>query len=209
MLIIGIVGGIASGKSVVSGCFEALGAAVLDADRVGHQVLEQEDIRDQIRNTWGDSVFQKDGQVDRKKLGQIVFAFQGGEAELARLEAITHPRIKKLLKEQIQRLRQTNTHPLAILDAPVLFKAGWDGFCDAIIFVDSSYEKRLARAIERGWTENEFQQRESSQEPLEVKRSKTDYTIENNGSLESLRQQVARIWKQILGTQVESEKEQA
>lgn len=204
MLIVGIVGGIASGKSVVSGCFEEKGAFVLDADRAGHEVLRQQDVRDQIRNIWGDSVFQMDGQVDRKRLGQIVFARQGGGEELVKLERITHPEIKQLLEDQIQHLLSEGEYPLAILDAPVLFKAGWDQFCNSIVFVESSYENRLARAQQRGWSQAEFDQRESSQVPLDQKRSRADYTVTNDDSIDSVIQQVARIWNQLL-PDVESE----
>lgn len=200
MLIIGIVGGIASGKSVVSACFKARGAFVLDADRAGHEVLRLREIRDQVRNIWGDSVFQTDGQVDRRKLGQIVFALQGGETELAKLEAITHPLIKKRLSEQIEQLRQEEKHPVAILDAPVLFKAGWDGFCDLILFVESSDENRLNRATQRGWTRSEFEQREASQVSLELKRSRSNYVVVNNDSLESVDHQVDQIWSELKTT---------
>ena len=198
MLIVGIVGGIASGKSVVSACFEEKGAIVLDADRAGHKVLQEPSVCDQIRNIWGDSVFQSDGQVDRKRLGQIVFALQGGEKELAKLEQITHPRIKQILEEQIGRHSQEGVYPVAILDAPILLKAGWDKFCDLIVFVDSSFENRLARAQQRGWTRSDLERREASQTPLDQKRSRADLTVTNDGTLESVKQQVSRIWDRLV-----------
>lgn len=198
MLIIGIVGGIASGKSVVAGCFEEWGAIVLDADRAGHEVLQRTDVREQIRNLWGDSVFHSDGQVDRKQLGKVVFARQGGEQELARLEQITHPRIRELLNQQIEDQKATGQARVAILDAPLLLEAGWDQMCDLIVFVESSDQQRIARARQRGWSRSDFEQREASQLSLDEKRSRADYTIQNDDSLDSVRLQVARIWNEII-----------
>ena len=198
MLIVGIAGGIASGKSAVSACFEKLGGVVLDADRAGHQVLHLDSVCDQIRNIWGDSVFQENGQVDRKALGKIVFDPRSGENELIKLEQITHPLIRQSLENQIRELKKSGEFPVAILDAPVMFKAGWDGFCDFIVFVESSYDNRLSRAIQRGWSQSEFDRRESLQASIEYKKSKANWIVRNNGSRIEIQEQVSLIWRELL-----------
>ena len=204
MLIVGIVGGIASGKTAVSARFEEFGACVLDADRVGHQVLDLVSVRDQIRNIWGDSVFHVDGKVDRKKLGKIVFDPIGGETELSKLENITHPLIKQILENQVRELKHSKEFPVAVLDAPVMFKAGWNQFCDFIIFIDSCREERLKRSTQRGWSQTEFERREASQVSIELKQSKADWIIRNEGSMDGLRQQAYNIWNQLLQAPIKS-----
>lgn len=195
MLIIGIVGGIASGKSAVAASFKELGAFVLDADRAGHQVLHLAAVRDQIRNTWGSSVFQENGDVDRKQLGAIVFHPTDGQSELPKLEQITHPLIKESLVNQVRTLKESGEFSVAVLDAPVMFKAGWNDFCDYIVFVESRTDDRLNRALQRGWTKAEFERRESAQVSIDWKRKKSDWIIRNEGSLSDLKDQVSQIWQ--------------
>ena len=133
MITIGVAGGIASGKSLVSKQFQSLGAHVLDADRVGHFVLTESEIKNRIRDRWGPDVFDKEENVQRKSLAAIVFANNDqARNELEELEKITHPRIRELLQTEIERVNEKGTHPAVILDAPVMFKSGWDRFCSNI-----------------------------------------------------------------------------
>ncbi len=192
--VLGLLGGVASGKSFVAGLLAQHGAAVLDADRAGHQVLTEQDIKEQLHARWGDRVFTPAGEVDRKAVGEIVFSDQG---ELEFLEAVTHPRIGCLLQEQIEHHFRQGA-PAAVLDAPVMLKAGWDAMCDAIWFVDSPRPTRLKRALARGWTEAQFDAREAAQEPLDEKLRKSDVIIDNAGSSEATAALVARHWQQFL-----------
>lgn len=195
MRVIGITGGVASGKSLVAGQLAQLGAEVLDGDRCGHEVLEQPEVRDALRARWGEAVFNAEGRVNRSAVAQIAFAPPpSGPPELQFLENLTHPRIKDMLWRQIEQMRCKN-RPAAVLDAPVMFKAGWDALCDKILFVEVPREQRLARARQRGWTEQEFTRREAAQESLDMKRSRADVVIDNSGSVESTRQQVERFWR--------------
>lgn len=197
MLIVGIAGGIASGKSAVSSVFEQWGAFILDADRTGHLVLEEPDVRNEIRKIWGDSVFQKDGSINRRALGEIVFSPERTD-DLKELERITHPRIRSHLERKVSDLKKSGEYPIVILDAPVMFKAGWGQFCDQIVFIDSNFEDRCHRAMKRGWTEQELRRREAAQVALETKRMKADWVIQNTGSLDELRDQARNIWEQLV-----------
>ena len=109
MIVIGIVGGIASGKSVVTDRLQALGAVVLDADRIGHSVLREPSVTQAIRKRWGNEVFTPDDEVDRGKLAAIVFDPDQPD-QLKHLEEITHPLIRKRLQQAIDQMRQSGDH---------------------------------------------------------------------------------------------------
>ncbi|MEO8497993.1 MAG: dephospho-CoA kinase [Planctomycetota bacterium] len=198
MKIIGILGGVASGKSLVAEQFRQLGAKILDADQVGHEVLREAEVIQAARERWGDVILTEDGQIDRSEVAKIVFApTPAGTEELAFLEQLTHPRIGSRLQQEFSRARQSRDIELVVLDAPVMLKAGWDKLCDGILFIDAPRELRLQRARERGWREADFAARESAQESLETKRAVADQVIDNSGSVDSTRQQVERFWRSL------------
>lgn len=198
MLIVGLLGGVASGKSLVARQLCDLGAGLLDGDRAGHEVLQLPEIERQVRELWGDAVVSLDGRINRKALGKIVFAPPpDGPRELRRLEQLTHPEIGVRLRLQADQLARSG-RKVAVLDAPVMLKAGWDTFCDRIVFVDAPHEVRLARAIGRGWNQEDFAAREAAQESLEVKRAHADTVIDNSGSPEHVQAQVERFWQSLV-----------
>ncbi len=194
MLLIGIVGGVASGKSVVAEKMRDFGGIVLDADGSGHEVLRQPDVIAALGQRWGKGVLAQDGSISRAAVAKIVFA-PDGLTEKKFLEALTHPRIERLLREQIAAAEALGDVPAAILDAALLFEAGWDRLCDYLVFVSAPREQRLARALARGWSQSEFLARESSQLPLDEKRSRCGFVIDNSHDLDSTRQQVGEFWR--------------
>jgi dephospho-CoA kinase len=197
MILIGILGGVASGKSEVSRRLRSLGAAVLDADRVGHAVLREAEVRQAVQRRWGEAVLDAAGEIDRRKVAEIVFAAAPeSRAELTFLEQLTHPLIGQRLQEQLAELHREGVRA-AVLDAPVMLKAGWDRLCQRIVFVDAPREVRLARARQRGWTEADFAAREAAQEPLETKRSRADVTLDNSLTRQHLFAQVDRFWRSL------------
>jgi len=128
-------------------------------------------------------------------LAAIVFGPGPNAAtELEYLESLTHPRIRQQLRSRIAELHAEGRHPAAILDAPVLIKAGWNELCDKIVYVDSPQPLRQQRAQQRGWTAVEFARREAAQEPLPEKQALADVTIDNSGNLEDTRAQVRSFW---------------
>lgn len=192
--LIGIVGGIASGKSFVATSLEELGGGRLDADGAGHAVLEEPEVRAALRARFGDEVFAPDGRVERSAIAKRVFAKSAAAAEdLAYLEQLTHPRIADRLRDQAVELLAAGKRVL-ILDAPVLLKAGWDRFCTHLLFVDSSLEMRRRRAAERGWKPGELEAREALQEPLDDKRRRASLHVDNSGSAELTKTELARLW---------------
>ncbi len=196
MLVIGLTGGIASGKSFVAKCFAQLGCEIVNADLIGHKVLKQSETIERIREAFGDQTV-VDGEVDRRALATIVFPKDSvaPSEELKLLESITHPEIGKWMELRFLEIEQTNSAQAVILDAPVMFKAQWDRFCDRIVFVHADLKIRQQRANLRGWPEGELQRRERQQLPLEQKRRLATDEIDNSGSEERTREQVQSLWK--------------
>jgi dephospho-CoA kinase len=150
--IIGISGGIASGKSEVARRLADLGAVVLNADQLGHEVLLEPEVKQALRERWGETVFHDDGTVNRGAVAARVFG-STAEHELDRrfLEHITHPQISLRLRQRLETL-QAERVPAIVVDAALLFEAGWHQLCDHLLFVDAPSETRRQRAAERGWS---------------------------------------------------------
>jgi dephospho-CoA kinase len=196
MKTIGLVGGVASGKSLVGRILVELGAGLLDADRTGHAVLAEDvHVREALRSRWGDSVIAADGSIDRSTVAKRVFAeSEAGAADLKFLEKLLHPRIRR----RLMRLRDeyaTEGRIAVVLDAPLLLESGWDPLCDVILFVDAPREIRLERARTRGWTEAEFARREAAQWPVDRKRAAAHAVIANNGTEADLRTAIHNFWQ--------------
>jgi dephospho-CoA kinase len=152
-----------------------------------------------IRNHFGPQVFDSEGEVNRSALAAIVFGPPpGGPRQLAVLEAITHPEIRRRLRAQVERLAAEHV-PAAVFDAPVMLKAGWGDVCDVLAFVDAPDEMRKNRAISRGWTAEQFAAREAAQETLAEKRRHADFVIDNSGTPEYTYEQIERLWHSLVG----------
>jgi dephospho-CoA kinase len=192
------VGGVASGKSSVADALRRRGAVVLDADAAGHAALLEPAVKEALRARWGKHVFDANGDVNRGAVAKIVFAANPQAAgELLFLESVTHPVISATLLAEIESLRRRGDVPIAVLDAAVMLKAGWDKFCDRLVFVDVPRDVRWSRAQKRGWTEAQFDAREAAQTSVEEKRARADYVLDNSGSVGELETQVDRLWKAI------------
>jgi dephospho-CoA kinase len=196
--VIGVIGGVASGKSFVARQLEQLGAVVIDADRLGHEVLRMPRVETAARLRWGDEIFSTEGKIDRRRLAARVFApTTEGQEELRYLERLTHPLIREILALRVDQLLRQGDVPAVVIDAPLLVEAGWNEFCDRILFVEAPRAVRLARAAGRGWSEQEFADREARQHSCEVKRPLADVVIDNGGSDESTRVQTVAAWKML------------
>ncbi|MCG3128418.1 MAG: Dephospho-CoA kinase [Phycisphaerae bacterium] len=194
--LIGLCGGIGSGKSAVAAELARLGCLIIDSDRMSHAALETEEVRERLRSWWGGAVFDAAGRVDRRAIGKIVF---GSEAERRRLEMLVHPLIERWRVDIIQRSSGDPAVKAIVLDSPLLFESGLNRLCHAVIFVDADDASRLARLrASRGWTGPELAQRERWQIPLEQKRSQADYIVDNNGPADRLGTQVADILNRIV-----------
>jgi dephospho-CoA kinase len=190
--ILGLVGGIGSGKSFVAGLFAELGAKVVEGDQAGHEALKQPEIKKQIIARWGEEIVNDHGEIDRRKLGTKVFA---DPKHLKELETIVFPWIKEKLKRELLTADQDPHSRLLILDAAVMMEAGWSEICDAIIFVDAPKEVRQQRIAARGWSPEELEKRERSQLPLVEKKTRSQAVVENAGDVERTRAQVRELFE--------------
>ena len=194
MLVVGIAGGVASGKSLVTCCFQYFGATVLDGDQIGHEVLQQTLLIQQLVDHFGDGIL-SDGKIARSRLARIVFAkAPDGPSALKKLEAITHPQIGKRILAKLETARQDPSCQACVLDAPVMFKAGWDKLCDKIVFAEVPLEIRISRTRERGWDSDELSKREKNQMPVELKRQLATDVIDTSSTRESTFQQASKVW---------------
>lgn len=199
--VVGLIGGIGAGKSCVADELRKRGAFVLDADSVGHALLDQAPAQVEVVRRFGTEVLDRsapDGpKIDRRALGAIVFAHESSRRDL---EKILHPRMRGTFERAIARTQRKGRVPVIVLDAAILFEAGWNDLCDVVLFVDAPRDQRVARlAAQRGWTEAVVAAREDAQLPLDEKRSRADIVITNDGAPEQLAEEVTRLWERVLG----------
>jgi dephospho-CoA kinase len=192
--VIGLIGGIGSGKSAIARLFAREGCAVIDSDADAHVVLQSEPVKRELRAWLGDSIFTKEGAVDRKALGRLVF---GDESKRLRLNALIHPLVAKR-REALMVQYLAESHPAIIWDTPLLVEVGLDRECDRLVFVNVPPEIRLERVQKtRGWTAQELALREKSQIPLDKKALIADYYIDNSGDEVASYDQVRRVLSQL------------
>ena len=194
--VLGLIGEIGAGKSRAAERLARLGAAVIDADAVGHAVLRRRAVRDELAARFGAGILDPSGPIDRRALGAIVFADPEARRDL---EAIVHPRMRRLFERAIDRAARRGEAKAVVLDAAILLEAGWDVLCDRIIFVAAPRDQRLARLAEqRGWTETVLQARERAQWPSDRKRARADAIVANDAGIDRLAEQIAQLWPRLL-----------
>lgn len=195
LTIIGLVGGIASGKSLVARRMEARGAHLIVADRIGHELLQSDPgVRAQVVGLFGDSVVDIGGRLDRSKIAAQVFGEQPASRQrLQQLEAILHPAIRLEVERRLAAIRHQEKRAIVVLDAPLLLEAGWSEQCDEVVFVDTPHERREFFALQRGWSAAEWEQREARQLPIAEKRRRATVVLDNSGSLEDLELRVDQL----------------
>lgn len=192
--IIGIAGGIGSGKSAVARMLAELGCEVCISDDVARKVLEMPEVCAAIIARAGSSVALPGGAIDRSALAHAMFSDRTLRADI---EAIMHPRIEALRRAQFAAAPASSR--AFVIDAPLLFEVGLDRECAAVIFVDTPRELRLSRVGEsRGWDDAELARREASQLALEEKRRRSSDVVENHGDRARLNAEVARVFEAIL-----------
>lgn len=201
MSVIGLTGGIASGKSLVSAILRQLGAQIVDADEVARLVVEPGTAGlDEIREAFGDSVLNPDGTLNRKALGAIVFA---DPDRLKQLNAITHPKIISYTEKEIAKHREGKGSKVLVLDAALLIEAGFYRLVDEVWLVVVTRDVQVSRLMERdGFSREQALQRISSQMPVEEKQKYARVIIDNSGTMEETREKVEELWRQRFETGV-------
>jgi dephospho-CoA kinase len=195
MILIGLTGNIASGKSEVAKMLADLGATIIDADVLAREAVrpETQALKDIVKR-WGKDILKQDGSLDRTALRQIVFADQ---SELDALNRIVHPGVTRLRDREIARAKERGDQ-IVVCVIPLLFERNLVDEFDAIVLVDAPRPLRLERLVAaRGLEETDAMNMIAAQMPAELKRARADYVIENNGSLEDLERDVDALWSSL------------
>jgi len=193
--VIGLIGGIGSGKSLVASEFARRGGKVVRGDDLGHEGLRQPELRDRLVERWGREILAQDGEIDRRKVAAIVF---DNPAELRALEALVHPWIGRRFREEVEAAERDPAIKFVVLDAAVMLEAGWDGVCDWLIYVHAPRPERLRRLAEqRGWSPRDVEARERAQWPLAEKASRADFAVDNSGSPAATAEQVEALLRKL------------
>ena len=197
MHVIGLVGGIASGKSTVATELAALGAVVLNADRAAHEAINRPEVKQTLVERWGEAILDESGEALRQAIAERVFSPSlADNQELEFLESLLHPLIRRQFKGELAQLSQRGV-AAAVIDAPLLLDAGWEDLCDFIVFVESSEQDRVERAGPRNWSHSEIYRREAAQMPIDEKRRRATHVIRNLGPRGDLQGKVRAFWDSI------------
>lgn len=199
--VIGLVGGIGSGKSHLARLLrEKHPVEIVEGDAAGHLVLQESSVKEHLRKVFGDGVFTPEGEVDRRRIQGLVFGpAPEHKAALKKLEEVVHPRITEILTRQVAHAQADPDVEAVILDAALLLEAGWRDLCDAVVFIDAPFEQRLARVMHsRGWSREELKFREESQFPVERKRKEAEYVVGNSGDGQAALSQLEEVYFRVL-----------
>jgi dephospho-CoA kinase len=193
--LIGIIGGIGSGKSTVAAEFKKLGCAVIDADAIAHELLKEDEVRNEVMQLFGPGVLNAHGELDRKRLAAIVFA---DAPRLAALNKVVHPRVLQRTEQLIAQYNADSHTKAIVLDVPLLVEVGWADRCDRVIFVACDRKRRVERARANGLlSDREIEIRENSQISLDSKARLADNIVDNNSDFSTLVRQIKEIFSAI------------
>ena len=201
MVIIGLTGGLGTGKSTVAKMLGEFGATVLDADVIAHQVMEPRRLAwRKIVEAFGREILNEDETINRRRLGLIVFA---NEERRKQLEAIVHPQVLREIKQQLGRLRRKHRLPAVVIDVPLLIEAGAQDLADVVVVVTAPAQAQRERLRKKfGWTEDELSRRIGAQMPLSAKAGLADHVIDNADGVEATRTQVKQLWQRLKARRV-------
>lgn len=192
MTVIGLTGGIASGKTTARKMFEELGAYTLDADELSHKTLHQKDVYQKLLEHFGNGILDKDKKIDRKRLGKIVI---NNKKELKFLESVVHPKIAEMRDAFIENVKKKYKDAVIIYDVPLLYEKKMENMFDTIIVVYVDRKTQIKRIMKRNKISEEgAEKRLKLQMDIEEKKKKAQIIIDNRGTLDDTFKQVKNIW---------------
>lgn len=191
-VVIGIAGGIATGKTEVAKFFAGRGAVIISGDELGREAIDEStEVPKQLVEAFSEKILDQEGKLDRRKLAQLAFK---DTASKRKLNDIIHPHLLAKLRERLTQLRKQGKQQLVVVDAALIPDWGIKDWLDYLVIVDCSHENQLHRLRQRGLSQQEAKDRITCQLPSDKKREFADYLIENNGTLEELRQESERLY---------------
>lgn len=196
MLVIGVTGGLGTGKSTVTRMLGELGAVVIDADRVAHEVMEPNRLAwRKVVELFGGTMLNEDHTINRQQLGERVFRDPQARRQL---EAVVHPQVIRRIKEQLRQLRRNRRIKVAVVDVPLLVETGTNSLVDVIVVVTAPPDIQRQRLKERGLSDADMDQRMAAQWDLSAKVALADHVVDNGDGVAQTRRQVKRLWNQLL-----------
>lgn len=197
--IIGVTGGMGSGQSTVCKIMESMGCKVIDVDKKAKQVIAKDKtLQKELKQAFGEEIFTKEGQLDRKLLANIAF---NDASKTILLNNLVHPRMVAEVIEEMEQARFSKKYPLIVIDAALIYEISIEQVFDAIIVVYADLKERIQRVMQRdGLKKSEIKARIERQIPLEDKREWADFVIDNNGSLQNLKIQTQKIFNSLVDT---------
>ena len=195
MVVVGITGGLSTGKSTVAQMFKQKGAVVLSADKIAHDLMSSGGkCVGPIVKTFGKKVYHRGG-IHRRRLAQLVFR---SKPKLKKLEGLIHPEVKKVFQRRISELREKKSRKILMLEVPLLFEVKMDKLVEVVIVVHASRKKQVKRAVKKlKISEEESIKRIQAQIPLKEKIKLADFVIDNNDTKKQLRKKVTYIWQKL------------
>ena len=193
MVVIGLTGGIATGKSEASRILEELGASLINADLIGHEAYKQGSVGwESVVQSFGKGILDESNEIDRTKLGTIVFA---DKDQLEILNGIMHPIMEQLVDERIHEFKAMGLHVI-IVEAALMFEAGWDKLVDIVLVTDAPQEIVVERLLQRnGFDKDESEKRITSQMARHLRLGKADLVLTNNGDLNDFKNGILNAWE--------------
>lgn len=186
-VIVGLTGGIAMGKTTISQFLKSKAIPVVDADQIAHEILTVDEVKVKLMDTFGESILDKNQNIDRRKLGPIVF---NDQRQLEKLNIIVQPYIRT---EIVRQLDTFSASEVVVLDAPVLFEQGYEKMVDYLMVIKTSAQIQVERLMQRdSLNEIDAQKRIQAQMPIEEKVKKADIVIDTSGTIEETRSQVVK-----------------
>jgi dephospho-CoA kinase len=193
MLLVGLTGGIGSGKTTVAGMLADRGAVVIDADALARDAVEPGTPgHDAVVRRFGNGVVHPDGSLDRPELAAIVFTDEGARRDL---EAIVHPEVRRGIAEIVA--AHVGTDHVVVLDSPLLIETSANDDCDVVVVVAAQPQTQIGRIVARGMDEADARARLATQMPLADKAEVADVVLDNEGTVDELRDQVERLWVEL------------
>lgn len=194
-MILGLTGGVASGKSTVSKILKEMGYKVYDADVIAHEILETNQVKSDLKKEFGNSISSKEGEIDRRVLREIVFR---DRENLLKLNSIIHP----IVISEFESIKEENggeiENNIIIFDIPLLFEVNLEYLCDKILLIYTDRETQIKRIVERDGSSRELAEKMiDSQESIESKKSKSDFCIENSRDINYLKNEIITILEKI------------
>ena len=201
MLVVGLTGSIGTGKSEATRILQELGAGVINADQVGHEAYTPHtESWNEVLDAFGRDILQPNGEIDRSKLGAIVFA---DSDQMTKLNGIMHPRMAGMVAEKIDQMRSHGIQ-VAVVEAALLFEAGWETLVDEVWTTDSPLESVFQRLMSRnGLNEEEVRKRLSSQMDIQERLNRSDVVVDNSGGVAALEETVRSLWESRIKGRIE------